>query len=109
MATKTIADLPAASSFAGTSILETTTDPGGTPVSNKVTGAQVLAYVVANNPVALSTTVALSAIGDAINTTGKFAGKLVGDATTQELMIAQDATAGGVWLNFSGGSDITPS
>lgn len=109
MATKTIADLPPASSFAATSIVETTTDPGGTPVSQKVTGTQILAFVVANNPVVLSTSVALGAIGNAINTTGKFAGKLVGDATTKNLMIAVGATAGSVWANYSGGSDITPS
>lgn len=109
MATKTIAQLPAASSVAGTSIFEVTTDPGGTPVSQKATAAQMLAYVVANNPVIISTTAALGAIGNAINTTGKFTGKLVADSTTKNLMIAVGATAGSVWANYSGGSDITPA
>lgn len=109
MATKTIAQLPAASSFAATSIVEVTTDPGGTPVSQKATGTQIQAFVLATNPVVLSTTAALGAVANAINTTGKYAGKLVADSSTQELMIAVDATAGGVWANYSGGSDITPA
>lgn len=71
--------------------------------------AQVLAYVVANNPVVISSTAALGAIGNAINTAGKFTGKLVADATTKNLMIATGATAGSVWANYSGGSDITPA
>lgn len=109
MATKTIAQLPAASAVAATTIFEVTTDPGGTPASEKATAAQVLAYVVANNPVVISSTAALGAIGNAINTAGKFTGKLVADATTKNLMIATGATAGSVWANYSGGSDITPA
>jgi len=109
MATKTIAQLPAASSVAATAIFEVTTDPGGTPASEKATAAQILSYVVANNPVVISSTAALSAIGNAINTAGKFTGKLVADATTKNLMIATGATAASVWANYSGGSDITPA
>lgn len=108
MATKTIAQLPAASAMAATSIMEVTTDPGGTPASEKVTGTQLQAFVLATNPVVISTTAALAAIGDAINTSGKYIGKLVADSSTQELMIATGAAAGDVWANYSGGSDITP-
>lgn len=109
MATKTIAQLPAASAVAATTIFEVTTDPGGTPASEKATVAQVLTYVLANSPATLSTSAALGAIGNAINTTGKYTGKVVGDSTTKNLMIAVGATAGSVWANYSGGSDITPA
>lgn len=109
MATKTIAQLPAASAMAATSILEVTTDPSGTPVSQKVTGTQLQAFVLATNPVVISATAALGAIGNAINTTGKYTGKLVADATTKNLMIASGATAGSVWTNYGGGADITPA
>ncbi len=109
MATKTIAQLPAASAMAATSIIEVTTDPGGAPASEKVTGTQLLAFVALNNPVVISTTAALGAIGNAINTTGKYTGKLVADSTTKDLMIASGATAGSVWTNYGGGADITPA
>ena len=85
------------------------TDPSGTADSEKATAAQILAYAIANNPVVISTSAALGAIGNAINTTGKFTGKLVANSTTKQLMIAAGATAGAVWTNYGGGSDITPS
>lgn len=50
----------------------------------------------------------LADITNAINTTNKFTGKLVRDTTNKEFLIATDGTAGGVWINYSGGSDITP-
>jgi len=109
MAQVTIIQLPAASSVTATTTFEVVTDPSGTPVSQKATAAQVLAYAVANNPVATATAAALGAIGNAINTTGKFTGKLVADSTNKEFLIASGATAGAVWTNYSGGADITPS
>lgn len=45
MANQKIAQLPAASAIADTTILEVTTDPSGTPASEKATAAQLAAYV----------------------------------------------------------------
>jgi hypothetical protein len=52
----------------------------------------------------VSTTAALAAIGNAINTTDKFKGKQVFNETTGILVIAADATAGGVWKNAGTGA-----
>lgn len=108
MATKTIIQLPAASSVVADTTFEVVTDPSGTPVSEKATAAQVLAYAVANNPLVTATAANLADITNAINTAGKFTGKLVGDSTNKEFLVAAGATAGAVWTNYSGGADITP-
>lgn len=52
----------------------------------------------------VSTTTALVAIGNAINTTGKFKGKQVFNETTGILVIAADSTAGAVWKNAGTGA-----
>lgn len=52
----------------------------------------------------VSATAALAAIGNAINTTGKYKGKQVFNETTGILVIAADATAGGVWKNAGTGA-----
>lgn len=54
------------------------------------------------------TTANLTDITNAANTTNKFTGKLVRDTTLKEFLVAAGATAGAVWTNYSGGSDITP-
>ena len=56
-----------------------------------------------------STTAALTAIGNAINTTNKYAGKPVLNTTTNVMLFATDGTAGGVWRTCAGVSTHTPA
>lgn len=51
----------------------------------------------------VSTTAALAAIGNAINTTGKYQGKPVFNSTTNILVCAVGAAAGSVWANAGTG------
>lgn len=55
-----------------------------------------------------STTAALAAIGNAINTTNKFAGKAVINTTTGAIVTAAAATAAGVWQALDGTTAHTP-
>lgn len=55
-----------------------------------------------------STTAALTAIGNAINTTNKFAGKAVINTTTGAIVTANGATAGATWLALDGTTAHTP-
>lgn len=55
-----------------------------------------------------TTTTALEDIADAINTTGKFAGKMVINNTTSNLLLAADATAAGEWTDLGGTPVHTP-
>ena len=55
-----------------------------------------------------STTVALEAIGNAINTTGKVAGKQVFNTTTGMPVYAVGSTAGSVWNEADGTTGHTP-
>jgi hypothetical protein len=52
----------------------------------------------------VSTTAALAAIGNAINTTGKYKGKQVFNETTGILVIAADSSANSVWKNAGTGA-----
>lgn len=52
----------------------------------------------------VSTTAALAAIGDAVNTTGKFKGKQVFNETTGILVIAAGPAAADVWKNAGTGA-----
>jgi hypothetical protein len=52
----------------------------------------------------VSTTAALAAVANPINTKGKYKGKQVFNETTGILVIAADATAGGVWKNSGTGA-----
>lgn len=52
----------------------------------------------------LSTTAALAAVGDIINTKGKFTGKQVFNETTGILVIAAGAAANSVWKNAGSGA-----
>lgn len=54
------------------------------------------------------TTTALAAIGNAINTTDKYAGKTVYNTTTKKLVTADGATAGAVWVDATGTTAHTP-
>lgn len=47
--------------------------------------------------VTVSTTAALASVANAINTTGKYKGKLVFNDTTKILVVAADSTAAAVW------------
>jgi hypothetical protein len=59
--------------------------------------------------VTVSTTAALAAVGNAINTKGKYKGKLVFNETTGILVVAADSTAAAVWkLCSTGASTHTP-
>lgn len=51
-----------------------------------------------------STTAALAAVGNAINTADKYAGKQVFNTTTGVLVQAVDGTAAGVWKNVKTGA-----
>jgi len=53
--------------------------------------------------VTVSTTAALAAVGNAINTTGKYKGKLVFNDTTDMLVVAKDSLAASVWKNAGTG------
>ena len=56
-----------------------------------------------------TTTAALADIDDAINTTDKFAGKLVYNATTGAVCVSEGSTAAAVWNGADGTADHTPS
>lgn len=52
----------------------------------------------------VSTTAALAAVGNAINTTGKYKGKQVFNETTGILVVAAGALAADVWKNAGTGA-----
>ena len=57
-----------------------------------------------------STSAALGAIGNAINTAGKVANKAVYNTTTKTLYVAQGSTAGATWIDAGDGTTtITPA
>lgn len=55
-----------------------------------------------------STTAALAAIGNAINTVDKYVGKPVFNTTTSKTVYAVGATAGALWLDHAGATAHTP-
>ena len=57
---------------------------------------------------ATSTTAALEAVGNAINTTGKYVGKMVFNTTTTKPVWAVGATAGSVWADHAGVTSHSP-
>lgn len=56
-----------------------------------------------------ATAAALGDLTNAINTTGKFAGKQVWDSTNNVPLWAKGATAGSVWIDGAGATIITPA
>ena len=50
----------------------------------------------------------IGAIGNAVNTTGKTAGKKIWDSTNKRVMIASGTSAGSAWTAYNGSSSITP-
>ena len=55
-----------------------------------------------------ATTANLEAIGNAINTAGKFAGKPVLNTTTNEIVFAHGSAAGDDWAEYGGSPSYTP-
>ncbi len=51
----------------------------------------------------------IAAIGNAINTANKRAGKMVFDTTNNRLMIATGSTAGSTWKSADGATTVTPA
>lgn len=56
-----------------------------------------------------ATAAAIAAIGNAINTTDKVAGKVVYDTTNNRIMIASGSTAASNWYIADGSASVTPS
>jgi hypothetical protein len=48
------------------------------------------------------------AIGNSVNTSGKYAGRLVWDTTNNRMMRASGSTAGSVWWVIDGSASVTP-
>jgi hypothetical protein len=55
-----------------------------------------------------STTVALEAVANAINTTDKYAGKMVWNTTTGVLVVADGPLAADTWSTAAGAATHTP-
>jgi hypothetical protein len=85
-----------------------------TPVTGSIDGSGNYARishgttVVQYDPLPTATTAQLAAIGDAINTAGKFTGKQVRNTTTGAIVYAAGSTAGSVWRGFDGTTAHTP-
>jgi hypothetical protein len=62
----------------------------------------------ATYPAWTSTTAALAAIGNTINTAGKYAGRSVFNTTTSKPVWAVGSTAGAVWVDATGATVHTP-
>ncbi len=71
--------------------------------SNLVAGVESKQAEVDEVLTNVSTTAALAAIGNAINTTDKFEGKQVFNSTTKILVIAVGPAAADVWANAGTG------
>lgn len=56
-----------------------------------------------------ATAAAIASVGNAINTTGKTARKLVFDTTNNRLMVASGAAAADPWYVADGSASVTPS
>ncbi len=73
-----------------------------------VTIANASANVASAQNIPRSTTAALNAIANAINTTNKFANKVLINTTTGTIVTSAGATAGALWLNLDGTTANTP-
>jgi parallel beta-helix repeat protein len=51
----------------------------------------------------------IAAVGNAINTRGKYAGRSVYDTTNNRLMVASGSNANSAWYRADGGASVTPS
>ncbi len=93
---------------AGTAAVRTVTAGAGISVANgdgvsgnpTVTATMVLVNIAAAD---------IAAIGNAINTTGKAAGKMVWDTTNSKIKVATGALAASTWVDADGTNAVTPS
>jgi len=101
----------------GTPASGTLTNATGLPIGTGVSGlgtgvATALAVNVGTTGSAqlfiTASTANLTDISNAINTTGKFAGKQVWDSTANVPLWAKGATAGSVWIDGTGATVVTP-
>ena len=101
----------------GTPASGTLTNATGLPIGTGVSGlgtgvATALAVNVGTTGSAqlfiTASTANLTDISNAINTTGKFAGKQVWDSTANVPLWAAGATAGDVWIDGTGATVVTP-
>lgn len=89
---------------------------GGTIVSNRLVGNAIAEYyydtgnsnLVISDYTTTHTTAELAAIGNAINTIGKYAGRFVFNATTSKPVWAVGTTAAAVWVDATGATAHTP-
>ena len=93
---------------AGTAAVRTVTAGAGISVAN--------GDGVAGNPTITSTDVlenvsaaTIASIANAINTTGKAAGKMVWDTTNSKIKVATGALAASTWVDADGTNAVTPS
>lgn len=78
-------------------------EKGGTNAGDAATAREnlgVIDYETAAN---------LGDVSHAINTTGKFIGKMVWDSTNLRPLWAETAAAAGVWIDGVGATQISPS
>lgn len=112
------ADLSALAGLATTGIIART--GAGTAAVRTITAGAGISVAdgngVAGNPTITSTDVLqnltaanIAAIANAINTTGKAAGKMVWDTTNSKIKVATGALAASTWVDASGTNPVTPS
>jgi hypothetical protein len=93
---------------AGTASVRTITAGAGISVANgdgvagnpTISTTNVLENVTAAN---------IAAIGNAINTTGKAAGKMIWDTTNTKIKVATGALAASTWVDAAGTNPVTPA
>lgn len=56
-----------------------------------------------------ATAASIAAVGNSINTLGKYAGRVVYDTTNNRLMVASGTTAAAAWYVADGSASVTPS
>lgn len=80
--------------------------------ANQGTGADTFAAGndsrFTTQPIVTSTTAALAAVGNAINTTNKATGRMVFNTTTSKPVWAVGATAAALWVDSAGATAHTP-
>lgn len=67
------------------------------------------AWNINEDGMVIATAANIADVGNAINTSQKFIGKKVYDSTNYRVMVATDSAAAGVWSNYDGSTQVTPS
>lgn len=80
-----------------------------TSTTGNITTVNATTVDADNILVPVVTAAALGAVGNAINTTGKSAGKLVFNSNDDTLYVAKGALAASDWAPSDGGAAITPA